>query len=243
MATQPYINVLCYPNPTPEEAKKRLKELSSLYVHELILEGDKRIGSLSVLGKGCVGIVVKGNRRRMVVAVKIRRVDADRENMSHEAEMLRLANKAGVGPKLIDYSKNLLVMEYVEGIYLDPWVSKNDSNQTLIKKALRDLFHQCHRLDLEGLDHGELSNASKHIIIQEVGNPTIIDFESASNKRKTSNLTALIQYIFLRSSSPFYKFLDNQSRIELIEALGKYKRDEEKNFNSILEIMRLSMGQ
>lgn len=51
-----------------------------------------------------------GNRtyQKRKVALKIRRTDADRSQMYHEADMLKKANSVDVGPKLLDVSENFL---------------------------------------------------------------------------------------------------------------------------------------
>ena len=54
----------------------------------------------------------RGNKE---VALKVRRTDSQRENMKNESILLNLVNTVNVGPKMIDVSKNFLVMEYIEG--------------------------------------------------------------------------------------------------------------------------------
>jgi putative serine/threonine protein kinase len=240
LGENPYAQVLCYPHPTPLEVEARLKELASLEVLGLLMRGEKNVGGLKVLGKGCVGVVVEGRRRGVPVAVKVRRVDANRSDMSFEAEMLRQANSLGVGPKLIAASVNFIVMEYVEGPYLDDWIAQG-REPAFTRHVLRDLFQQCHILDVTGLDHGELSNASKHVVVSKKGRPVILDFESASLNRKTANLTSLIQYVYFRSRSPIPKLLGEPPRRELIQALNRYKQDKgEKWFQTILALTGLA---
>ena len=62
--------------------------------------------NIPVLGKGYVGVVVVANMKGQKVALKMRRIDADRLNFTHEAEMLQKANAIGVGPKFIAVSNN-----------------------------------------------------------------------------------------------------------------------------------------
>ncbi len=51
-----------------------------------------------VLGKGFVGIVVIAHLNGQKIAVKIRRTDADRTDLLHEASMISKANSVGVAP-------------------------------------------------------------------------------------------------------------------------------------------------
>jgi len=63
----------------------------------------------------------------------------------------------------------------------------------LYKKILED----CYSLDRIGLDHGELSNLSKHVIVGR--KITVIDFESSSTDRKVSNVTSATQALCIGS--------------------------------------------
>ena len=43
--------------------------------------------------------------------------------MRREAELLKITNQSNVGPKLVDFSKNFLVMEYLEGEKIGDWIA------------------------------------------------------------------------------------------------------------------------
>ena len=242
LAESPYSEILCYPRPEKHEIAKRIHELKNLGVKTLEFFGNKNISGIPVLGKGCVGIVVAAYLEDgEKVALKIRRVDADRADMRHEAEMLKKANSAGVGPKLLGFTDNFLLMQYIDGKLLPEWLDKTKS-QSLTKKILRNLLQQCFKLDQIGLDHGELSNAAKHLIISFKNEPYILDFETASDKRKPANLTSLAQYIFVRKpiGEKIAKIIGEIDRQKLIATLRSYKREKTKeNFEKLLEICGL----
>ena len=98
----------------------------------------------------------------------------------------------------------------------------------------RSVLEQCHNLDRAGLDHGELSRLNRHVIVS--GNPRIIDFESASTNRKTSNVTAAAQSIFLHGAvADRVKKKLHADREKALSALKIYKRDQTMaNFDSVL---------
>ena len=135
---------------------------------------------MNILGKGYVGIVVLGKIGRKKVAVKIRRNDSPRKNLKKEAELLKIINKHKIGPKLIASSKNFLVMEYLDGEKIGDWVDglKKKGSSTQLKIIIKKVLEDCYSLDRIGLDHGELSNLTKHVIIGK--KITIIDFETVS---------------------------------------------------------------
>ena len=200
---QKYRRVICYPKYKPEELKSRLEELERLQVTAVEFTGQKHIDDLHVLGKGHVGIVVKAYREDKSVALKIRRTDADRLTMHHEADMLQKANNVDVGPCLIEATRDFLLMQYIKGTLFPEWLelfSWKDERERL-RHVLCSALEQAWRLDEAGLDHGELSNAPRHIIVKVDNEPCLVDFETASTSRRVSNVTSLCQYIFLRSST------------------------------------------
>ena len=197
LIAEPYASVIGYPKAKKSILDAILAEMKTMGVKSIIFEGPTRMGTLEVLGKGCVGIVVKAVLDDRIMALKVRRTDANRPNMKAEAKFLRIANSVGVGPVLESYSKNCILMELVPGQSLKEWLSKLHSRGAapLLRSIVRDILDQCHRLDDRGIDHGELSNANKHVIV--VDRPIIIDFESASTRRRPHNVTSCAQYIFL----------------------------------------------
>jgi len=192
--------VLCYPRFEKEELERRLIELKNLEVQALEFVGEKNVFGLPVLGKGCVGVVVVAFTKLGRVALKIRRVDADRNEMFNEGKMLTRANIVDVGPKLLETSENFLLMELIEGNLFPKWLkSMEEKVQAPVRLVLKDILEQCYRLDEYGLDHGELSNAPKHIIVDLRNIPHLIDFETASINRRVSNVTSVSRYFFLGS--------------------------------------------
>ena len=238
----PYSDIWIYPKGTKSQIKSRIKELETLGVESISFQGELEIGAISILGKGYVGIVVLGKIGRKKVAVKIRRNDSPRKNLKKEAELLKITNQLNVGPKLVDFSKNFLVMEYLEGKKIRDWVSnlkKNGSSQQL-KIVIKKILEDCYSLDRIGLDHGELSNISKHVII---GNKTtIIDFESSSTGRKVSNVTSATQALCIGSgiSKIIGRIYKIPKKEKMISVLREYKQKQTRNsFERLLNILKL----
>jgi len=235
---QPYATILCYPRPTKKELTIRLKELNKLNVATISFQGPKQLFNLHMLGKGCVGLVVLAHANGKKVAMKIRRVDADRTTMQHEAQMLKKANSTSVGPRLLAASKNFLVMQYIQGQTLEQWLIPHRERKEK-EKVLREILEQCWRLDQARLDHGELSYAAKHVIVERNGKPTIVDFETASADRHPANVTAISQYLFLGYARQ-QASTSAERRQTLIERLRSYKKDRSRtNFENVLEILAL----
>ncbi len=227
LSEHPYASVLCFPKPTEAALQTRIEELRALGVSALEFSGESNVFgvSLRVLGKGFVGVVVIAQHNGKRLAAKIRRVDADRADLLHEAEMLKLANSVGASPKLVAASRNFLLMQLIEGELLPRWL-KNHREASLARRVLRSLLEACFRMDKIGLDHGELSKAPKHIIIDHDMRPWIVDFETASAKRKPANLPAICHFLFTSPgevAQTVAAILGERDKEKIVETLHEYK--------------------
>ena len=199
---------------------------------------------IPILGKGCVGIVVRATFDNSQVALKIRRGDANRATMVEEGRLLRIANSVGVGPRLIAATKNLLVMEYFNGLPLFRWVDGlNIRGSFRVERVLSQLLTDCFRLDAIGLDHGELSHAPRNVLVNPTGASCIVDFESASATRRVANVTSLIQYFLFgkisRRIRAIKKFPDKRT---MLRALSCYKTQQSvESFQALLRLLDLSV--
>ncbi len=239
-----YASVLCYPKYDPEETTKRIRQLNRLGVKALHFTGKKKAFDIPVLGRGHVGIVVIATTKTGQAALKIRRLDADRKEMQHEAEMLAKANSVGIGPRLIATERDFLLMELIEGKLLPDWTANISGRGTSerIRTVLLDILEQCYRLDHVGLDHGELSRAPKHIVIDVLDKPHIVDFETASTTRRTSNVTSISQYLFMKSqlAAILRRKLGKVDQRLLVADLRSYKHEPRKEkFEAILKVCKL----
>ena len=236
---EPYGSVLCYPKRDESDLQSRLKELEIHGVTAIEFAGKANAFNVPILGKGYVGIVVIAQRYGQRLALKIRRVDADRVDLLHEAKMLNKANSAGVGPTFVDASKNYLLMQLIEGELLPAWLEAN-KEKTLVRQVLYEVIEQCWHLDLLSLDHGELNKAPKHVIVDYYQQPWIVDFETSSDTRKPANVTAICQYLTM-SGGPIAKtisaILGERNRDEVISALRNYKKDQTReNLDKIMQV-------
>lgn len=231
--------MICYPTCRPEEFRQRLEELETLGIEAIEFTGEKQVCSLPVLGKGCVGILVLAYTKDERVALKIRRTDANRLTMQHEAKMLERANEVNVGPRLLGSSNNFLLMEHIAGVSLPKWIKtlKRKEAKERLQLVLRLVLEQAWQLDKTALDHGELSWAPKHVIVESDDVPCIVDFETASISRKVSNVTSLCHYLLIGSSIAklIERKLDVIDKKGLLDALRRYKKKKnEKNFKKVL---------
>lgn len=235
------VPIITYPHFSEDEYKDRIIEMQSLGITSIILGGKTIVNGAHIAGKGCVGIVVKSKAgSNKVCALKIRRTDADRKTMDEEARFHKMANSLGVGPRLEAQTKNLISMEFVTGQSIIDWVvlGGNKATKSKMCSVARAILEQCFSLDVAGLDHGELSRLARHVIVSDSSSSYIIDFESASTTRRTSNVTAAAQSIFLYGivADKVEKILGDRDREKVVHALRTYKHSHTRaNFDAVLD--------
>lgn len=242
-AREPYNLVLSYPRLEKDSLMARIRQLGELGVTHLVFQGQLKLDGLSVLGKGVAGMVAVGIIGGRKVALKIRRLDSRRQDMAHESKMLQAANSAGVGPRYVGSTSDVLAMELVEGQRLPVWLSnlKGRGRKKRVKTAVKTMLEQCRKLDSVGLDHGELSRAHKNVLVAEDDRPWILDFESASVSRRRSNFTSLAQYLFLGGgmARKVCRVLGPVEREELLKCLRGYKAGDVSAFQSAMSLLGL----
>ena len=108
-----------------------------------------------------------------------------------------------------------------------------------LTEDLRETIAQCAKLDSISLDHGELSKAPKHVIIDRLRNPRIVDFETASVRRKPANVNAICQYFFLSRGTVARLISENlgpRNLDNIVDTLRVYKHSgTQKGLEQVLE--------
>ena len=237
----PFKKILAFPKVKDSEIEKRIVELKKIGVTHVSFTGPLQIGKCRILGKGYVGMVLLAKKEGNVVALKIRRTDSPRKNMTNEAKLLKIANKTDVGPKFIQNSKNFLIMEFIDGEKIIDWVKRSKIKSKDMRSVLNNILRECHMLDNAKLDHGELSTINKHVIIG-INRNTIIDFESSSTNRKPSNVSGATQAIFIGTglAKIIQKKMKIPAKMEIINCIRQYKKNPTlKNFEKILFVLKL----
>ena len=231
--------LLTYPLFNQDTFESRKRELLSLDINGIFSSGNLQLNKIFILGKGSVGLVTLARYRKRYYALKIRRTDANRPNMYDEVLYQSLANSIGVGPFLVNYSENFILMEFVRGSNIIDWYNsaRISRKRKVVCTAL--ILEQCYALDCLKLDHGQLNRLDCHIIIAKDDKPTILDFETSSTRRRVSNITSASQSIFL--SGPIYSQLQNSihyDRKHIMKKIKGYKSEiNQERFDDILEML------
>lgn len=235
--------ILCYPKFDEEELRKRIIEAYLLGIRSFIFNGGTEIRGINVIGKGTTSIVVRGKYlREKDIAVKIRRLDSNRDSVINEARMLLMANREGIGPKLVTFSRNFLIWEFISGMSLVETIIII-KNYVSLRKIILDLLKQAYKLDLLGISHKELSRPKDHILVTKDLKVYILDFETASLSSKKSNLTQLMSFLFFRKGKISYLLrsmlkIDDKTLNNIHKLLKEYKYNK-KVFIKLIDILKL----
>jgi putative serine/threonine protein kinase len=240
----PYIQVLTYPRISLRDAKPRVRQLRELGVDELVFEGKAKVGRLGILGLGTVGIVVRAEAGGRLCALKIRRTDANRPDMDDEYRITSLVNRLGIGPDVYSHTKDMILMKLLESQEISEWLNglRGRGTRDQARAMVHSLLNQCRKLDIMGIDHGQLSNLRKHAVIAE-GRPWIIDFESAGTERKSRNVTTAAQYLLIGGAlaPAMRRTLGVGDTSKVRGMLTHYKRDlSDYSYAKLLEHLKLT---
>jgi putative serine/threonine protein kinase len=238
--------LISYPRLDIYEYNKRMIELYKIGVKDAILEGPTKICELNILGKGHSGIVLKVSAcSKKTMALKIRRIDSRRKDSLTEVYNQKLANLEEIGPQIIENTNDLILMELITGKGLYDWLEDPTTihflTSTNIINIVNEILEQCYRLDVLHLDHGELTRIDNHVMVSDNNDISIIDFESASTKRKPCNVTSASQALLLSGGSISRKicqFIEIKDPELLLNCLKKYKKIKNRqNFEQILSFV------
>jgi len=117
----PNSNIWVYPRGTRAQIKSRIKELQGLGLQSISFQGELKIGTISVLGKGYVGIVVLGKLGRKKIEKLIKSIGLFR----NKAKSVYLLSK-----QLIE-KHNGKVPRSFDNLYALPGVGKKTASVVL----------------------------------------------------------------------------------------------------------------
>ncbi|MDG6901264.1 MAG: serine/threonine protein kinase [Nitrososphaerota archaeon] len=240
----PYVQILTYPKISLRSARSRVRQLERLGVESLTFEGRAKIGRLGLLGIGTVGVVVKCTSGGEDYALKIRRTDANRPSLAVEYELTSFANRLGVGATVYGHTKDFLLLKLLDYVEFSDWIRElsGEGTRARARGMVHEVLNQCRKLDIMGLDHGQLSNLRKHVVVAE-GRLWIIDFESASRSRRPSNVTSAAQYLLVGGKiSPLMRRLLGVKNTEpVLTLLRDYKKAlSDIAYSRLLEYLKLA---
>ena len=184
-------------------------------------------------GKRGVILTAKYNEKK--VAIKVEKPDSEAEGkIENEANILKIVNKKGIGPKIVLTGKEFVAYEFIEGKIFQDWVQK--ANKKEIIEVFKSVFEQCYELDKLGLTKEEMHHPWKNIIIGK--KPVLIDFERTRKTQDAQNVAQFVQCTY-NLQSLLKKAGFKLSGAKLIELAKNYQDDRnEANFGKIIDVLR-----
>ncbi len=181
--------LVCYPKPSEPYCTALIGELVSVGVERVCSLGRYRLPSgYSILGSGWAGNVVAMLWRGRLVAVKVRKPGSRRVSMLKEGFLAGIAGAYGIGPEVYMYTRDFIIMRLVQGPRLGEYRPRE---RWMLRLTLRRLVFKTYLLDRLRIDHGELVRPEGQVLVEN-GEPLIIDYDSASCRRRPRNLTRLL---------------------------------------------------
>ncbi len=177
---------------------------------------------VTYLAKGTRGIASTAKLGRRTVLLKERNPASSVDTIAHEAQMLAIVNKAGIGPALIRAEPGKLIRAFVKGEEIMDWTQR--AKPAAIRAMLAALLDQCRALDRIGVNKTEMTRPYKHVLVHR-NRPTQIDFDRSRRSPKPQNVTQLCQ--FMTSGRYAYLLRARDVVIDgtlLIDAARNYKK-------------------
>jgi putative serine/threonine protein kinase len=153
------------------------EELLERGINKLYSFGSVNLGKVRVIGKGKTGIVTLYDKDKVI---KIRRSDSPKETLEVEAKIQILAYPTS--PKVYEYGRNYIIMDYIIGRKL----TRNEDINIII-----DLLNRAYHLEKVKIEHKELSRPWKNVIVS-YDRTYILDYDSASIKERALNVQKIL---------------------------------------------------
>ena len=195
----------------------------------------KNVNNVKYFSKGKRGLLYIGDYNNKKVAIKIKNPKSKAiSRIENETNFLKLLNKKKIGPKLLFFDKDFIILEYIKGILIIDYLKK--FNKKNILKIIKKIMEQLYLMDKLKINKEEMSHPQKHILIDK-NKPVLIDFERCRKTIKPSNITQFCDFLTSNNVSKILK--DKKIKINKNKMIGlakKYKKDINKNnLNEIIE--------
>ncbi|MEM1749072.1 MAG: hypothetical protein QXT83_05620 [Sulfolobales archaeon] len=224
-------HLLTYPKDDVELGIKRYAKLRELGIVGIYDYGPTLINGIRVLGKGHSSVVFLARHDALGdVAVKVRRADSKRDSLAKEGYLMSL-DKFNVVPKVYYFDDDVIIMEYLNGVVLGDYLKNANTNYSLVK-VVSNVVIAAYMLDLDLIDHLELTNPTRHVFILEDLRVRFVDFESARISPNPCNLCRITSY--------FINLFGMVNTDVVKEYLRKYKSGMRESYRDVLKALLLS---
>lgn len=167
----------------------------------------KRVKDPAHFAKGKRGRIFVATYNKKMVAVKIKNELSQTNRLLIEVQFLKISNKHGIGPKLLNHSNNFIAYEFVRGKHFEDVLKEQKSPE----KIIMALLQQARIMDDIGFSKEEMHRPYKNVIIRQ-NKPVLIDFERSHFDKNPKNVTQLCSFITNHFSIDLRKEAENYKR-------------------------------
>ena len=154
---------------------------------ELIIKNPVKID------EGWRGVIYAGEYKGKKVSLKIAKSQENIEAINKEAGILEILRGKKEFPQILERGNGYFIYEFIEGA---PFKSIKDKG--IIKEVLKRLVDIARFLDISGINHGELNNIEKNVLVNVKDSNIdvyLLDFDRGGFSKKTHNVSQLIQVL------------------------------------------------
>ncbi|MFT4343387.1 MAG: methyltransferase domain-containing protein [Candidatus Woesearchaeota archaeon] len=153
------------------------------------------VSNLQFYSKGKRGMVYQGTFKGKKSAIKVLHPKTHAfASIRREGDNLQKANALGIGPQLYYADDLVVIMAFIEGETIIPYIEKQKKKPAKIYAVLKNILLQLSTLDKKGLKKHEMVRPLKHIIVRD-DVPIMIDFERMSHTQKPGNVSQYMQFL------------------------------------------------
>ncbi len=154
---------------------------------ELIIKNPVKID------EGWRGVIYAGEYKGKKVSLKVAKSEENVKALNKESEILEILKGKRGFPQLIERGNGYFIYEFIEGV---PF--KNVKDKSIVKEVLKRLINIARFLDVSGINHGELNNIEKNVLVNVKDSNIdvyLLDFDRGGFSKKTHNVSQLIQVL------------------------------------------------
>ncbi|HLC50716.1 MAG TPA: HemK2/MTQ2 family protein methyltransferase [Candidatus Nanoarchaeia archaeon] len=226
-----------------EELEKMHIFFEDLFVYKIkkseMLKKFEKIGieNARYFAKGHRGLLFRAEYKKKDIVIKAKNPQSHAfGRIENEISWLKRLNKVKIGPKLLYSSDEFFFYEYIGGDFIVDYAEKSPKQN--IKKMLKNVFMQMHKMDKIKVDKEEMHHPVKHVIVSK-NIPFLIDFERARYSQNPKNVTQFCQFLI---STKFNSLLSKKGikveKSKLMELAKIYKtRQTNDNLKNIIGIL------
>ncbi len=185
-------------------------------------------------------MLYKGSYKGQAVVVKSKRKESKAvATIENEINWLRILNGRGIGPRLIFAAEGWFAYNFVGGKFIFEFIAAcNDKGK--IREVIAGMLQQCRELDKLKVNKEEMLRPHKHVLVDDSGKITMLDFERCRKTLRPKNVTQLCQFLAGAKANYLLRLKGIiTDREKLLAAAKEYKNSQNEESFKIVKATAL----